>query len=78
MTEYEKNLLSQLQRSFDGGEYHVSFDIPELPEESEKLLSALHTLQDASKIFILASPEEDDDYIEVEMYPPCCGPLVTE
>ena len=78
MTDYEKNLLSQLQSSFDSGECHVGFDIPENPEESEKLLSALHTLEDASKIIILASPETGYDYIDVEMYPPCCGPLITE
>lgn len=78
MTDYEKNLLSQLQSSFDSGEYHVGFDIPEFPEEAEKLLSALHALEKASKIFILASPETGYDYIEVEMYPPCCGPMITE
>lgn len=78
MTDYEKNLLSQLQNSFNSGEYHVCFDIPEFPEESEKLLSALHALEDASKIIILASPEAGYDYIEVEMHPACCGPLPTE
>jgi hypothetical protein len=78
MTDYEQKLLSQLQSSFDSGECHVCFDIPEFPEESEKLLSALHSLKDASKIIILASPETGYDYIEVEMCPPCCKSLVTE
>ena len=78
MTDYEKYLLSQLHSSFDSGEYHVCFDIPESPEDAKKLLSALRTLEGASKIIILASPETGYDYIEAEMHPPCCGPLVTE
>lgn len=75
MTEYEKELLVILEESFSNDEYNYFFDVPENPEETEKLLSALRSLEDACKIIILATPEDTDiDYIEVEMFPPCCGP----
>lgn len=75
MTDYEKELLSLLKKSFSKGEHHYVFDIPESPAEAEKLLHALQTLNDACHILILESPEDGYDHILVEKGPPCCKPL---
>ncbi len=75
MTDYEKELLSLLKKSFADGECHYTFDVPDDPEKAQSLNSALQTLEDACHIMILHSPElTGDDFIEVEMYPPCCKP----
>ena len=75
MTAYEESLLLTLKKAFAEEEYHYVFDIPKNPEEYQKLLSALQTLENESYILILHSPElTDDDFIEVEMYPPCVKP----
>ncbi len=72
MTAYEKDLLLTLEKVFAKGENHYTFDIPDNPEDYKKLLSALQTLENKSYIYILHSPElTDDDFIEVEMCPPC-------
>lgn len=74
VTEYEKKLLSQIQESYSRGEYHKCFDLPKHPKEAEKLLSALHALEDAAQIFIIASPEDGYDDITVELCPSCLKP----
>lgn len=72
MTDYEESLLLTLKKVFAEGENHYVFDIPENPEEYKKLLSALQNLKNESHIIILHSPElTDDDFIEVQAYPPC-------
>lgn len=75
MSDYANELLALLQKSFDAKEYHYAFPIPANRADYEKLISALKELEDSCKVLILESPETTgDDFIEVEMYPPCCGP----
>lgn len=79
MSDYANELLSLLQKSFDAGEFHYDFSIPEDSDDYKKLNNALNELENACKILILASPEvSGNDFIEVEMYPPCCGPLLKD
>lgn len=74
MTEYEKNLLSQIQEAHNSGDYHKCFDIPKRPEEAQKLLTALQSLADAAHIFIIASPDDGYDGVMVELCPSCLKP----
>ncbi|MCI1959155.1 MAG: hypothetical protein LKJ25_05985 [Clostridia bacterium] len=73
MTNYEKELLTMLEEKFSSGEYHYTFDLPSTTEETNKLCTALKSLEASEHIMILESPEyTDDDFIEVEKFPPCC------
>ena len=76
MTDFEQKVLDHILKQFNKtGHSSYVFDPPSDPEECSKLCSALNALQSYGKILVLCSPSlTDDDYIEVEIYPPCCDP----
>lgn len=79
MTAYESNLLATFKKAFDSGEHHYDFEAPKDPKELEQLEAALKHLEELGEIIVLASPSETgDDYVEVEMFPPCCVPPVRQ
>lgn len=73
LSEHEKEIVRLLKKEFVNDK-HYAFDIPADPLENEKLWETLKSLAYKGYIMILSQPNDGDDFILVEEFPPCCIP----
>lgn len=62
-SDFEKSLYAKIFKEFQKGNYHYEFQIPEDPEENEKLVNALTHLEEGGVLIFFEDSGTDDTYM---------------